>query len=70
MTAMLDEKFTDCDYVSQHDDNAYTFGRIGKHNIVIANLSAGIIGTIEATNTVNSMLKSFPEIETGIVLLV
>lgn len=72
MTAMLDEKHENFEDLSQHDDddNAYTLGIIGKHNVVMANLPSGTYGTIEATRTVDNMIRSFRNIGTGIILLV
>ncbi|KAF7504364.1 hypothetical protein GJ744_002421 [Endocarpon pusillum] len=42
------------------DDNQYTFGRIKDHNIVIACLPAGSIGTANACNVATNMQRSFP----------
>jgi nucleoside phosphorylase len=42
------------------DDNNYTFGSIGDHNIVAACLPAGIIGTNSAATVAKDMLRSFP----------
>ena len=37
------------------DDNQYTFGRIKDHNIVIACLPAGSMGTVNVCNVVTNM---------------
>jgi nucleoside phosphorylase len=42
------------------DDNAYSFGRIGAHNVVVACLPAGVIGTVSATAVSKDMMRSFP----------
>jgi nucleoside phosphorylase len=42
------------------DENKYTLGRIGAHNIVIACLPAGLIGNGRAAIVANNMLHSFP----------
>ncbi|KAK5124574.1 hypothetical protein LTR08_005726 [Meristemomyces frigidus] len=42
------------------DDNVYTFGRIAVHNVVIACLPAGVMGTVPATAVAKDMMRSFP----------
>jgi nucleoside phosphorylase len=42
------------------DDNSYTFGSLGDHNIVAACLPAGITGTNLAATVARDMLRSFP----------
>ena len=42
-----------------HDDNHYTFGRIGPHNVVVACLPTGMTGTTSAARVANQMLSSF-----------
>ena len=56
--AMLDEEHLP---LSQHteDDNAYTLGRIGEHNVVIACLPAGQMGTNSAATVAAQMKYSF-----------
>ena len=56
--AMLDEEHLP---LSQHpeDDNAYTLGRIGEHNVVIACLPAGQMGTNSAATVAAHMKYSF-----------
>ena len=70
MTAMLDEKYTDIDDLDPQDGNAYTLGIIGKHNVVITNLASGTYGYVEATRTVDNMMRSFPNVEHGVILMV
>lgn len=41
----------------EHDDNNYTLGRMGMHNIVIARPS--VYGTNSAANTATNMLRTF-----------
>src|SRR5689334_13864351 len=48
--------------------NSYTWGRMGKHNIVIASLTAGVYGTTSAATTVSSMLSSLPQIKIGLLV--
>ncbi|KIN07122.1 hypothetical protein OIDMADRAFT_71425, partial [Oidiodendron maius Zn] len=42
------------------DDNEYTLGKIGVHNMVIACLPAGLIGDGPAATVAKDMLRSFP----------
>lgn len=65
--AMLDEEH---EALSQpdHDHNAYTLGSIGSHNIVIACLPSGEIGTNAAANIVTQMINTFPSIKFGLMV--
>lgn len=42
------------------DDNSYTLGQIGIHNIVVAALPAGMTGNNSAATVAKDMLRSFP----------
>ena len=42
------------------DRNSYTFGRMGKHNVVIASMPLGEYGTTSAAVVAESMTRSFP----------
>ena len=53
---------------TDHDTNAYTFGRIGKHNVVITCLPAGVIGTASAANVAKQLHSSFPSISIGLMV--
>lgn len=50
------------------DNNVYTLGRIGGHNVVIASLPDGEYGTTPATGVAVSMLSTFPEIRFGLMV--
>jgi hypothetical protein len=50
------------------DSNAYTLGRIGEHNVVIARLPAGTPGTTAATAVAKDMLRTFPNIRIGLFI--
>ncbi|PWY86555.1 purine and uridine phosphorylase [Aspergillus sclerotioniger CBS 115572] len=60
--AFLDEGHDRPDYVSTNDNNDYTLGRIGKHDVVIAILPDGGYGTASAASVARDMLHSFPNI--------
>lgn len=42
------------------DENQYSFGRIGDHNVVVACLPAGSMGATNACNVATNMQRSFP----------
>lgn len=69
-TAMLDDEYAiPTDFIrSSLDQNNYTFGRMGEHNLVIASLPAGAYGTISAAITAQHMLSSFPNIRIGLMV--
>lgn len=50
------------------DQNSYILGRISDHNVVIASLPGGVIGTTSATTTAMHMLASFPAIRIGLMV--
>jgi nucleoside phosphorylase len=59
MVAMLDESHPRLKRKSG-DENDYTLGRIGVHNVVIACLPAGLMGNGPAAIVANNMRRSFP----------
>ncbi|KAK4069154.1 hypothetical protein Trihar35433_5733 [Trichoderma harzianum] len=65
--AMLDQKHPDLPSLA-NDDNAYTLGSIGGHNIVIACLPKGRYGTNSAATIATKMLSSFPSIKFGLLV--
>ncbi|KAH0168199.1 Pfs, NACHT and ankyrin domain protein, partial [Aureobasidium melanogenum] len=69
-TAMLDEEHdTPTDFNrSPSDQNNYTFGRMGEHNVVFASLPPGVYGTISAATTAQQMLSSLPNIRIGLMV--
>ncbi|KAK6523104.1 hypothetical protein TWF694_006002 [Orbilia ellipsospora] len=54
--------------VSPNDNNVYTLGRIGKHNIVIAALPDGEYGLSSAACVARDMLHSFPNVRIGLMV--
>src|SRR3569833_2739608 len=66
--AFLDETHDGPEYVSPHDNNDYTLGRIGKHNVVIAVLPDGEYGTASAAAVAKDMLHSFPNVRIGLMV--
>ncbi|KAL7904030.1 ankyrin repeat-containing domain protein [Trichoderma velutinum] len=66
-TAMLDDRH-DCLPKLPNDPNAYTLGSIGRHNIVIACLPEGEIGTNSAATIATWMISTFPSIKFGLMV--
>lgn len=66
--AFLDDKHEKPEYVSPHDNNNYTLGRIGRHNIVIAVLPNGEYGLSSAAGVARDMLHSFPNVRIGLMV--
>jgi nucleoside phosphorylase len=65
--AMLDEEHLPLS-PHAHDNNTYTLGRIGEHNVVIACLPAGQIGTHSAATVAAQMKYSFEGIGFGLMV--
>ncbi|KAK5991264.1 Ankyrin repeat domain-containing protein 50 [Cladobotryum mycophilum] len=66
--AFLDEKHEGPERVSPNDNNDYTLGKIGKHNVVIAVLPDGEYGTSRAASVASDMMHSFPNIRIGLMV--
>lgn len=64
----LDDKHESPEHSAQHDNNSYTLGRMGKHNIVIAVLPDGEYGTASAATVARDMLHSFPNVRIGLMV--
>ena len=56
--ALLDDEH-DALAAVKGDHNAYTLGRIGSHNVVIAGLPEGVIGTNAAGHAATNLFRSF-----------
>lgn len=64
----LDEEHLPPPDLSPYDDNAYAFGRIGSHNVVIASLPKGKYGLVSAASVAKDMLRSFNTIRFGLMV--
>lgn len=49
------------------DDNDYTLGKIGAHNVAVACLPAGVTGKVSAATVAKDMLRTFP-IRVGLMI--
>ncbi|KAH7151960.1 hypothetical protein B0J13DRAFT_594004 [Dactylonectria estremocensis] len=66
--AFLDEEHRGPGAVSPNDNNAYTLGKIGEHNVVIAVLPDGQYGISSAASVARDMMHSFPNIRVGLMV--
>ncbi|KAH0493756.1 hypothetical protein TgHK011_000407 [Trichoderma gracile] len=66
--SLLDEKHGTPSSVARHDNNDYTLGRIGEHNVVIAVLPDGEYGIASAASVARDMLHSFPNVRIGLMV--
>ncbi|KAK2595026.1 hypothetical protein QQS21_007280 [Conoideocrella luteorostrata] len=64
----LDEQHDGPDYQSPNDNNDYTLGKIGKHNVVLAVLPYGEYGLSNATGVAKDILHTFPKIKIGLMV--
>ena len=64
----LDEEHDVPEFVSPKDNNVYTLGRVGKHNVVVAALPDGEYGTAAAASVARDMLHSFPNVRIGLMV--
>ncbi|KAI0196461.1 hypothetical protein F4808DRAFT_305556 [Astrocystis sublimbata] len=64
----LDEEHEKPDSLPAKDDNTYTLGRVGKHNVVIAALPRGEYGLVNAANAAKDMIRSFPNLRAGFMV--
>lgn len=65
--AFLDERHDGPESTSPNDNNDYTLGRIGRHNVVIAILPDGY-GTSSAAAVARDLLHSFPNVRIGLMV--
>ena len=50
------------------DNNTYSFGSIGRHNIVVASLGAGDYGNVSASAVANDMRHCFKSVKYGLMV--
>lgn len=67
-TAFLGKRHHDPEDVPPNDNNIYTCGQMGHHNVVIATLPDGEYGTAAAEGVARDMLRSFPNVRIGLMV--
>ncbi|KAF4548471.1 Ankyrin repeat-containing protein 24 [Elsinoe fawcettii] len=65
--SFLDVKY-DASFKDHRDNNDYTLGRIGEHNVVIVVCPDGEYGTTSAANAARDLARSFPNIRYGLMV--
>ncbi|KAL5042253.1 nucleoside phosphorylase domain-containing protein [Aspergillus fruticulosus] len=66
--AFLEKKHSRPQTISPNDNNLYTLGEIGGHQVVIAVLPDGEYGTSSAASVARDMVHSFPNIRFGLMV--
>lgn len=66
--ALLEKKHDRPETLSPNDNNHYTLGEIGGHQVVIAVLPDGEYGTSSAAGVARDMVHSFPNIRFGLMV--
>jgi nucleoside phosphorylase/patatin-like phospholipase/acyl hydrolase len=66
--AVLDEEHEPFQSDNALDNNTYVLGRVGKHNVVMACLPAGVYGTNAAATVANNMLRTFTGLRFGLMV--
>lgn len=64
----LDDEHESPGYIAQHDNNNYTLGKMGKHNVVIAVLPDSEYGIASAATVARDMLHTFPNVRIGLMV--
>ena len=64
----LDERHEDLESMPSNDNNIYTLGKVGEHNVVVAVLPNGEYGIAAAASVARDMLSSFPNIRVGLMV--
>ena len=65
--ALLEEKHESLEGLPG-DNNTYTLGRMGRHNVVIAALPIGVAGTNAAARAAKDLIRTFPNIRFGLMV--
>ncbi|TVY66091.1 hypothetical protein Focb16_v011143 [Fusarium oxysporum f. sp. cubense] len=65
---LLDKVHPKPSYISRADNNHYTLGRMGQHNVVITVLPTNGPDCVPAAHVATSMQRSFPNIKFGLVV--
>ena len=63
----LDEEHEGPEHLQANDNNDYTLGSVGRHNVVVALLPAGEYGIAAAAGVAKDLSHSFPNIRIGLM---
>ncbi|KAM3433588.1 hypothetical protein MY4824_005892 [Beauveria thailandica] len=64
----LDQEHMPPTFTAAHDNNDYTLGSVGEHNVVIAILPGGEYGIASAATVGRDMLHTFPNVRIGLMV--
>ncbi|KAJ3547601.1 hypothetical protein NM208_g1444 [Fusarium decemcellulare] len=64
----LDDRHTEPVGAPANDNNSYTLGRIGQHNVVIATLPHGQYGQTSAASVGRDMVRTFRNVRVGLMV--
>ncbi|CVL00692.1 uncharacterized protein FMAN_10037 [Fusarium mangiferae] len=67
--SFFDEEYeVNLDVQAPGDNNSYSFGRMGKHDVVVASLPRAEYGIAPAASVARDMLRTFPNIRVGLMV--
>ncbi|USP82664.1 hypothetical protein yc1106_09938 [Curvularia clavata] len=66
--AFLDARHDTPEMTPRNDNNSYTLGKIGHHDVVIAALPIGEYGAASAARVATDMLRTFPNVRIGLMV--
>ncbi|KAK4496534.1 hypothetical protein PRZ48_012514 [Zasmidium cellare] len=69
--SVLDEEFSEApsDFTPPiSDTNTYTWGRVGKHNVVVTSLPEGVYGLSSAAEVASRLSSSLPKLRIGLMV--
>ncbi|KAF4501469.1 hypothetical protein FAGAP_2340 [Fusarium agapanthi] len=67
--SLFDEEYkVTLDTQDPADNSSYSFGRMGKHDVVVASLPMSVYGTVSAATVARDMLRTFPNIRVGLMV--
>ncbi|KAL7935686.1 ankyrin repeat-containing domain protein [Trichoderma chlorosporum] len=64
----LDEEHVRLKFVDDNDNNVYTLGRMGEHNVAMATLPNGQYGLVSAATVAKDMQRTFPNLRFGLMV--
>ncbi|OTA05305.1 hypothetical protein A9Z42_0059700 [Trichoderma parareesei] len=66
--AFLDSEHPNLQSTAKHDNNSYSLGSMGGHNVVITVLPRNETGTTSAATVARDMVHSFPNLKIGLMV--
>lgn len=67
--SLFDEEYeVNLDVQSPGDNNSYSLGRMGNHEVVVASLPMAEYGIAPAASVARDMLRTFPNIRVGLMV--